>query len=109
MTIEEEQELNRYALRARIRLFSFMVIFLCVLAAIGMLAMAGTIYFPTKTEPAVLTAFIAITSGLIGSLTTLLMTAIQAERRLSAREVETSVKTGNHPQGIEDQLGDEQK
>lgn len=50
------------------------------LAAIGVLAMAGTIYLPTHTEPEVLAGLIAITSALIGSMGTLLTTYIQASK-----------------------------
>ena len=50
------------------------------LAGIGVLAMAGTIYLKTHTEPKVLAGLIAITSGLIGSMTTLLTTYVQASK-----------------------------
>jgi hypothetical protein len=43
-----------------------------ILAFIGVLALSLTMFFKTYSDPAVLTSLIAITSGLIGSLGTIL-------------------------------------
>lgn len=94
-----EQELTTYLLKARVRMFYTILVFLAGLATISVLALAGTIYFPTKTEPAVLSAFIAITSGIVGSVTTVVMNAIQANRRLTPRDAEAEL----HPEKLTDE------
>ena len=43
-----------------------------VLAFVGVCALAGTLFYKSYADPAVLSAMIAITSGCVGSLTTLL-------------------------------------
>ena len=48
-----------------------------LLSLIGVLSMAVTLFYKTYADPAVLTAFIAITSGAIGSLSSLLVNTRQ--------------------------------
>jgi hypothetical protein len=43
-----------------------------VLAFVGVTALSGTLFYKSYADPAVLSAMIAITSGCVGSLTTLL-------------------------------------
>lgn len=48
------------------------VVALAFLSSVGVCALAGTLFYKSYADPAVLSAFIAITSGCIGSLSTLL-------------------------------------
>ena len=67
--------------RTRARVLLIIICTEAAMVAVGVLAMAGTIYFPTHTEPEVLAALISVTSLIIGSLTTLLTTYISASKQ----------------------------
>ncbi len=50
---------------------------LALLSVIGLCSLAGTLFYKAYADPAVLTAFISITSACIGSLGTLLVNTRQ--------------------------------
>lgn len=81
-----EEDLVRAMLGARVKYYSRITYVLLFLVCVCVLALAGTIYLPTHSEPAVTTLFITLTSGLFGSLLTIVTQGIQAARRLRSDE-----------------------
>jgi len=53
------------------------VVTMSVLAIIGVCSLAGTLFYKSYADPAVLSAFISITSGVIGGLTAILVNTRQ--------------------------------
>jgi len=49
-----------------------------ILAFVGVCALAASLFWKAYTDPAILTAFISITSGLVGSLASILSNTRQA-------------------------------
>ena len=82
MNNNDNREVTLLVVKTRSRVLLIIIGTEALLAAVGVCAMAGTIYLKTHTEPEVLAGLIAITSGLIGSMTTLLTTYIQASRQV---------------------------
>jgi TRAP-type C4-dicarboxylate transport system permease small subunit len=78
----KEEDLVRAMLSARVKYYRTITYVLLCLVSVCVLALAGTIYFPTHSEKEVTTLFISLTSGLFGSLLTIVTQGIQAARRL---------------------------
>jgi hypothetical protein len=81
-----EEDLIRSMLTARVKYYRTITYTLLVLVTICVIALAGTIYLPTHSEREVVTLFISLTSGLFGSLLTIVTQGIQAARRLRSDE-----------------------
>ena len=73
-------------LSARVKYYSRITYTLLGLCCVCVLALAGTIYFPTTKDKEVITLFISLTSGLFGALLTIVTQGIQAARRLRSDE-----------------------
>lgn len=56
----------------RTRIIFIAVSAVCILAFIGVVALCLTMFYKSYADPAVLTAIIAITTGLVGSLSTII-------------------------------------
>jgi hypothetical protein len=82
----KEEDLVRAMLSARVKYYRTITYTLLVLVTICVIALAGTIYLPTHSEKEVVTLFISLTSGLFGSLLTIVTQGIQAARRLRSDE-----------------------
>jgi hypothetical protein len=82
----KEEDLVRAMLSARVKYYRTITYTLLVLVTICVMALAGTIYLPTHSEREVVTLFISLTSGLFGSLLTIVTQGIQAARRLRSDE-----------------------
>jgi hypothetical protein len=82
----KEEDLVRSMLGARIKYYRTITNALLALVTICVVALAGTIYLPTHAEREVITLFISLTSGLFGSLLTIVTQGIQAARRLRSDE-----------------------
>jgi hypothetical protein len=82
----KEEDLVRSMLSARIKYYRTITNALLGLVTICVVALAGTIYLPTHAEREVITLFISLTSGLFGSLLTIVTQGIQAARRLRSDE-----------------------
>jgi hypothetical protein len=82
----KEEDLVRSMLSARVKYYRSITYVLLFLVSVCVLTLAGTIYLPTHSEPAVTTLFISLTSGLFGSLLTIVTQGIQAARRLRSDE-----------------------
>jgi len=82
----KEEDLIRAMLTARVKYYRTITYVLLVLVTICVVSLAGTIYFPTHSEKEVVTLFISLTSGLFGSLLTIVTQGIQAARRLRSDE-----------------------
>jgi hypothetical protein len=82
----KEEDLVRAMLGARIKYYRTITNALLGLVTICVVALAGTIYLPTHAEREVITLFISLTSGLFGSLLTIVTQGIQAARRLRSDE-----------------------
>jgi hypothetical protein len=81
-----EEDLVRAMLSARVKYYRTITYVLLGLVSVCVLSLAGTIYLPTHSEPAVTTLFISLVSGLFGSLVTIVTQGIQAARRLRSDE-----------------------
>lgn len=81
-----EEDLVREMLHARTKYYRSITYVMLGLVSVCVLAMVGTIYLPTHTEPEVKTLLITLTSGLFGSLLTIVTQGIQAARRLRSDE-----------------------
>ena len=81
-----EEDLVREMLQARVKYYRTITYVLLALVCLCVLALAGTIYFPSTTDREVITLFISLTSGLFGSLLTIVTQGIQAARRLRSDE-----------------------
>lgn len=82
----KEEDLVREMLQARVKYYRTITYVLLGLVSLCVVTLAGTIYFPTHTEREVITLFISLTSGLFGSLLTIITQGIQAARRLRSDE-----------------------
>jgi hypothetical protein len=82
----KEEDLIRAMLTARVKYYRTITYTLLVLVTVCVIALAGTIYLPTHSEKEVVTLFISLTSGLFGSLLTIVTQGIQAARRLRSDE-----------------------
>ena len=84
MNNDNNRVVTLLVVKTRSRVLLIIIFTEALLSFIGVASMAGTIYFKTHTEPEVLAGLIAITSGVIGSLGTLLTTYIQASKQTVA-------------------------
>lgn len=82
----KESDLVRAIVEARVRYYRRITNTLLALEAICIIAMVGTIYFPTHTEPEVMTLLISFTSGLTGALVTIITQGVQAARKIRSDE-----------------------
>jgi TRAP-type C4-dicarboxylate transport system permease small subunit len=82
----KQVDLVREMLTARVRYYKTITYVLLMLVSVCILSLAGTIYLPTHSEKEVITLFISLTSGLFGSLLTILTQGIQAARKLKSDE-----------------------
>lgn len=82
----KETDLVRGIVEARVRYYRTITYVLLAIVSVSVLSLCGTIYFPTHTEPEVTTILISITSGLFGSLVTILTQGIQAARKIRSDE-----------------------
>lgn len=90
----EEGEVIGFIVRGRVRFFFFLVITEALLAIICVLGLVGTLYFKSEvasTRPEVVTAMITVTSGIVGSLTTILMAAMNTAGRVSIKDGHVSI------------------
>lgn len=56
----------------RTKIIFIAVIAVCILAFIGVVSLCLTMFYKSYADPAVLTSIIAITTGLVGSLSTMM-------------------------------------
>jgi hypothetical protein len=82
----KEADLVRAIVEARVRYYRRITTTLLALEAICIVAMVGTIYLPTHTEPEVMTLLISFTSGLTGALITIVTQGVQAARKIRSDE-----------------------
>jgi hypothetical protein len=82
----KETDLVRALVVARVRFYRTITYVLLGVVTIAVLCLCGTIYLPTHSEPEVTTILISITSGLFGSLVTILTQGIQAARKIRSDE-----------------------
>ena len=82
----KEEDLVRSMLSARVKYYRTITYVLLALVTICVVTLAGTVYLPSTTDREVITLFISLTSGLFGSLLTIVTQGIQAARRLRSDE-----------------------
>jgi hypothetical protein len=82
----KETDLVRALVEARVRYYRRITNTLLVLEVICIVALVGTIYLPTQTEPEVMTLLISFTSGLTGALVTIVTQGVQAARKIRSDE-----------------------
>ena len=82
----KEEDLIREMLSARVKFYRTITYVLLLLVSICVIALAGTIYIPTKGSPEVVILFITLTSGLFGAMVTIVTQGVQAARRLRSDE-----------------------
>jgi hypothetical protein len=82
----KESDLIRAIVEARVRYYRRITNTLLILESICIIALVGTIYLPTKTEPEVMTLLISFTSGLTGALVTIVTQGVQAARKIRSDE-----------------------
>jgi hypothetical protein len=82
----KETDLVRAIVEARVRYYRRITNTLLILEAICIVALIGTIYLPTHTEPEVMTLLITFTSGLTGALITIVTQGVQAARKIRSDE-----------------------
>jgi hypothetical protein len=82
----KETDLVRAIVEARVRYYRRITNTLLALEAVCIVAMVGTIYLPTHTEPEVMTLLISFTSGLTGALITIVTQGVQAARKIRSDE-----------------------
>jgi hypothetical protein len=82
----KEADLVRAIVEARVRYYRRITTTLLILESICIVAMVGTIYLPTHTEPEVMTLLISFTSGLTGALITIVTQGVQAARKIRSDE-----------------------
>ena len=70
---------------------------LAFLSTIGVISLGGTLFFRSYADPAVLTAFISITSGCIGSLASLLVNTRQPPTNGSSATITTTSESEKLP------------
>jgi hypothetical protein len=81
-----EGDLVRAIVEARVRYYRRITNTLLILESVCIVALVGTIYLPTKTEPEVMTLLISFTSGLTGALITIVTQGVQAARKIRSDE-----------------------
>ena len=92
----KEQDMTRLMLESRIKFYRTITYSLICLAAVCICTLAGTFYFPSHPEKEVTTLFISLTSGLFGSLVTIVVQSIQQAKKLQSEEDLQEAAMGNH-------------
>jgi hypothetical protein len=82
----KEEDLVKQMLGARVKFYSRITYVLLGIWSLSVIALAGTIYLPTNTEPEVLTVLIGLVSGLSTALLGIVTQGVAAARRLRSDE-----------------------
>lgn len=102
--MKDDEILIGYVVKARVRFFFTLVAIEGFLAVVGVIALASTFYWRSTVEPGVLAAFISMTSGIIGSLTTILMAAINTSGKVTIRDGKVMIEPIAGEEKKEEQL-----
>jgi hypothetical protein len=82
----KEEDLVREMLQARVKFYRTITFTLLSLVSICVVALALTIFIPTRGDKEVIILFITLTAGLFGAFLTIVTEGIQAARRLRSDE-----------------------
>jgi uncharacterized membrane protein YfbV (UPF0208 family) len=76
-----------------VRIIYIVIFSISILATIGVTALSASLFVKSYADPAILTALIAITSGLVGSLGTILTNTRQASSQTTTVTTPTMPET----------------
>jgi hypothetical protein len=79
-----------------------------VLALIGVSALSLSLFYKTYADPAILTALIAITSGLVGALGSILSNTRQAPLGSFSETTAAQVSSGRNPPAAPELIAEEE-
>lgn len=82
--------------KIRFRIVRIATVAVCLLSLIGVGSLCLTLFFRNYADPAVLTAIISITSGLVGSLSTLM---VLPRPQNDQQQGDTIISTPSRPLG----------